>query len=63
MFISLYNIIKCFIFCTVVIGNSVTWSTQYSPRDNFSPESEGSVNPKMEIQSREEITVCGMFTI
>ena len=35
----------------------------YSPRDNFSPESEGSVNPKMEIQSREEITVCGMFTI
>ena len=48
MFISLYNI---------------TYNMVYSPRDNFSPESEGSVNPKMEIQSREEITVCGMFTI
>ena len=40
-------------FCKI---NSVS-SPSYSPRDNFSPESEGSVNPKIEVQSREEITV------
>ena len=37
--------------------------TCYSPRDNFSPESEGSVNPEMEAQSSEELTVCGMLAI
>ena len=46
-------------FCKI---NNVSWPTQYSPRDNFSPESEGSVNPKIEVQSREETTVGGVFS-
>ena len=28
-------------------------NVNYSPKDNFSPESEGSVKPKMEVQSKE----------